>query len=364
MALPPFGAELMEHPRHGRCIVSRGAVNSKGALVGLFNAIRTITEVARLPVDLIFTIEGEEEIGSPHFEGFIREHRDGLRGIGVADFDFFEDAKHNVTLHMGLKGIVFFELKCRGGIMGGPSEPQHGSANAWISSPVWRLIRALSTLVDARERININGFYDNVAPISRRDLRLLRRLAQNFNEQDFLREIKALCFKYRRGGVELLKKGLYSPTININGIQAGYTGKGNKTILPRVATAKVDIRFGPNMEPDEVIRKFKGHLVQRGYGDIEVTVMEQYTWSKTEADEPLVQKLIQSYKCHGRDPQVWPMATWTAPYFVFSRILRLPVVAGGLGFGNRPHSPNEYMTVEGLREFEKWVATFLYQLGD
>ena len=57
------------------------------------------------------------------------------------------------------------------------------------------------------------------------------------------------------------------------------------------------------------------------------------------------------------------MATWTAPYFVFSRILRLPVVSGGLGFGNRPHSPNEYMTVEGLRDFEKWVATFFYQLA-
>jgi acetylornithine deacetylase/succinyl-diaminopimelate desuccinylase-like protein len=361
---PPFGAELMEHPRHGRCVVSRGAVNSKGALSGLFNAIRTVTEVDRLPVDLIFTIDGEEEIGSPSFEGFIRDHRDELRGIGVADFDFSEDAKRNVTLHLGLKGIVFFELKCRGGKKGGPSEPQHSSASAWISSPVWRLVHALSTLVDARERISIDGFYDNVAPISRRDRQLLRKLGPRFDEQSFLREMKALCFKYRIGGVELLKKGLYSPIININGIQAGHTGRGSKTILPRVATAKVDIRFGPNMEPDEVIGKFREHLLRHGFDDIEVTVKESYTWSKTDFNEPLVQKLIQAYRHHGRDPQVWPMATWTAPYFVFSRILRLPVVAGGLGFGNRPHSPDEYMTVEGLRDFEKWVTTFLYQLGD
>ena len=365
---PPFGAELMDHPRHGRCIVNRGAVNSKGALLGLFNALRTIVEVDRLPLDLVFVLEGEEEIGSPSLERFVQEHRDELRdeqrGIGVADFDFSEDAKRNVTLHLGLKGIVFFELKCRGGKQGGPSEPQHSSANAWISSPVWRLVQALSSLVDARERIRIKGFEDNVAPISRRDRQLLKQLALTFDEQSFLREIKALCFKYRISGVELLKKGLYSPIINIDGLQAGYTGKGSKTILPRVATAKVDVRFGPNMEPDEVVDKFKYHLVRHGFDDIDVNVLEQYTWSKTEVDEPLVQNLIQAYKQHGRDPQIWPMATWTAPYFVFSRLLRLPVVAGGLGFGNRPHSPDEYMTVEGLRDFEKWVATFLYQLGE
>ena len=361
---PPFGAELMTHPRHGRCIVNRGAVNSKGALMGLFNAIHSITTVDRLPLDLVFAIEGEEEIGSPHFEEFIREHQHELQGIGVADFDFSEDAKHNVALHLGLKGIVFFELKCRGGKRGGPSEPQHSSANAWISSPVWRLVHALSSLVDERERICIDGFYDNVAPISRRDLRLLQKLARTFDEKSFLLEIKALCFKYRISGVELLKKGLYSPIININGVQAGYTGKGSKTILPRVATAKIDIRFGPDMEPDEVVDKFRRHLHRHGFDDIEVTIMDRYTWSKTEVKEELVQRLIQAYRHHGRDPEVWPMATWTAPYFVFSRILRLPVVSGGLGFGNRPHSPNEYMVVEGLRDFEKWVTTFLYLLGE
>jgi acetylornithine deacetylase/succinyl-diaminopimelate desuccinylase-like protein len=362
-SFPPFGAEFMEHPRHGRCIVSRGAVNSKGVLAGVFNALRSIVQVDALPIDLIFTIEGEEEIGSPHFEPFIRAHRDELHGIGVADFDFFEDMKHNVTLHLGLKGIVYLELKCRGGKKGGPSEPQHSSASAWISSPVWRLVHALSTLTDARERITIDGFYDNVAPISRADSRLLKKLALSFNEEDFLREIKALCFKYRIGGVELLKKGLYSPIINIDGVQAGYTGKGTKTILPRVATAKVDIRFGPNMEPEEVIEKFRSHLIRHGFDDIDVTVRESYTWSKTGVEEPLVRKLIQAYRAHGREPQVWPMATWTAPYFVFSRILRMPVVAGGLGFGNRPHSPDEYMTVEGLRDFEKWVTTFFYMLA-
>jgi len=360
---PPFGAEFWTHPKHGRCIVNRGAVNSKGALCGLFNAIRSIREIDRLPLNLTFTIDGEEEIGSPSFEPFIRAHRHELKGIGVADFDFSEDPKHNVAMHLGLKGIVYLELKCRGGgKRGGPTEAQHSSASAWISSPVWRLVHALSTLVDDRENVTIEGFYDNVAPISRRDWELLEKLVPVFDEKMFLKEIKALCFKYRIDGVELLSKGLYSPIINIDGIHAGYTGTGSKTVLPRVATAKVDIRFGPFLEPDEVIAKFRSHLDKSGFDDIDITVKDCYTWSKTDFDDPLVQHLISAYESHDRKPQVWPMATWTAPYFVFSRILGMPVVSGGLGYGNRPHSPDEYMTVEGLRDFEKFVVSFLYEL--
>jgi acetylornithine deacetylase/succinyl-diaminopimelate desuccinylase-like protein len=161
-----------------------------------------------------------------------------------------------------------------------------------------------------------------------------------------------------------LKKGLYSPIINVNGFHAGYGGSGTKTILPRKATAKIDIRFGPFMEPDEVVSKFTQYLIEKGFDDIEVNVRDSYTWSKTHVSEPIVQKMIQAYRQHKVSPEVWPIATWAAPYFVFSRILRLPVVSGGLGHGGRQHAANEYMTVEGLKEFEKYVATFLYHVAD
>ena len=176
-------------------------------------------------------------------------------------------------------------------------------------------------------------------------------------------ELKGLGFKHKLGGLELLKKGLYSPIINIDGLTAGYSGAGTKTVLPRVASAKVDIRFGPNTEPGEVIEKFRRHLVERGFEDIEVTVRDNYTWSKTGAGEDIVDRMVGAYRRHGVEPEIWPMATWAAPYFVFSRILRLPLVSGGMGHGSRQHSPDEYMTVEGLRDFEKFVATFLDLLG-
>jgi acetylornithine deacetylase/succinyl-diaminopimelate desuccinylase-like protein len=362
---PPFEAEIKNLPHLGPCVIARGAVNSKGALAGLFNALRSMKEVEKIPLNIIFTIEGEEEIGSPHFESFIREHRDELKSVvGAVDFDFYEESNKEVTLHLGLKGIVYLDLTCKGGKKGGPTESLHSSVSAWISSPVWRLIHALKTLVDDTERITIEGFYDNVALPSRVDIELLEKLKDTLDEKSFLREMKALCFKYRLNGVELLKKGLYEPIINIDGIHAGYSGKGTKTVLPRSASAKIDIRFGPNMEPEEVIEKIKKHLIQKGYEDIEVIVRDNYTWSKTDIHEEIVQKFIEAYQDYGRDPEIWPMATWAAPYFVFSRILRLPVVSGGLGHGGRQHNPDEYMTVEGLRDFEKFVVTFLYKFSD
>jgi acetylornithine deacetylase/succinyl-diaminopimelate desuccinylase-like protein len=361
---PPFAAEIKNVSHLGPCVIARGAVNSKGALAGLFNALRSMKEVDRLPINLIFTIEGEEEIGSPHFEPFIREHREELKGLGAVDFDFYEESNKEVTLHLGLKGIVYLDLTCRGGKKGGPTESLHSSVSAWIHSPVWRLIHALGTLVDDTERITIEDFYENVAFPSKVDTELLERLKDNLDEKAFLKEMKALCFKYRVKGVELLKKGLYEPIINIDGIHAGYYGKGTKTVLPRSATAKLDIRFGPNMEPEEVIEKFKRHFIRLGYEDIEVRVRDNYTWSKTDIHEEIVQKFIETYEDHGRHPEIWPMATWAAPYFVFSRILRLPVVSGGLGHGGRQHNPDEYMTVEGLRDFEKFVISFLYRLSD
>lgn len=358
---PPFGAEIHEIPGLGECVVARGAVNSKGALCGVFNTLKTIYRYDEIPLNLIFTIEGEEEIGSPQFEAFILEKRNELKADGVVDFDFSQNSRGGVSMHLGLKGIVYMDVVCRGGKKGGPVDGSiHGSVSAWISSPVWRLVHALSSLTDSKERIKVNGIYENAARPGKEDLTLLKNLEKSFNEKNFLKEMRSLAFKHDRRGVELLQKGLYQPVININGIRSGYSGPGTKTILPRKATAKIDIRFGPNLEPEEVIEKTKNHFIEKGFDDLEIIVRDAYTWSKTDYSQPIVQKMIKAYRSHGLEPQVWPMAVWAAPYFVFSRLLKLPVVSGGLGHGDRQHAANEYMTVKGLLDFEKFAATFFY----
>jgi acetylornithine deacetylase/succinyl-diaminopimelate desuccinylase-like protein len=361
---PPFAAEIHNLRGIGPCVIARGACNSKGVLGGLFNVLETIRTTETFPVNLVFTIEGEEEVGSPQFESFIRAHQDELQGFGVVDFDFLQDSKGKVAMFLGHKGIVCLDLVCRGGQSGGPiGTSLHGADSAWVASPVWRLIHALGSLTDRREKIKIRGLNEAVAPPGKKDLQLLKRLAKTFDETAFLKEMQSLCFKYDRTGFELLKKGLYSPIININGFKAGYTGPGTKTVLPRKATAKIDIRFGPNLEPEQVVENLKTHFGDQGYADIEIIVRDAYTWAKTDFAEPVVQKMLQAYQWHGIEPEVWPMSTSAAPYFAFQRILGLPVVCGGFGHGGRAHVSNEYMSVTGLKDFEKFVATLLYTVA-
>jgi acetylornithine deacetylase/succinyl-diaminopimelate desuccinylase-like protein len=362
---PPFEARIVNLPRFGDCVIARGAVNSKGALAGVMNVLATMACLDLLPVNLIFVIEGEEEIGSPNLPSFIVQNADLLQSAnGVVDFDFSEDTRGKVSMHLGLKGIVYLDLILEGGKkIGSQLEELHSSVSAWIPSPVWRMVHALASLVERSEKIRVERFYENVAKPSRKDLVLLRKLEKVFNPDAFLKEMKSLSFKTNRGGIELLKMGLYQPVINIDGIHAGYTGPGTKTVLPRTATAKIDIRFGPNMEVGEVVDKIQRHFKKLGYDDLQIRVRDNYSWSKTDPDDPLVKMMILAYRAHGLKPQVWPLATWAAPYFAFSRQLDLPVVAGGLGHGGYAHARNEYFVVEGLRRFEKFVATFLYKFA-
>ena len=362
---PPFEAKIVNLPRFGDCVIARGAVNSKGALAGVMNVLTTMAHSDLLPINLIFVIEGEEEIGSPNLPPCIAQHADLLRSAdGVVDFDFSEDTRGKVSMHLGLKGIVYLDLTLQGGKESGSQfEELHSSVSAWIRSPVWRMVHALASLVDRSEKIKVEGFYENVAKPSRKDLALLRKLEKVFDPEAFLKEMKSLSFKTTRRGIQLLKTGLYQPVININGIHAGYTGPATKTVLPRTALAKIDIRFGPNMEGDEVVEKIKRHFTKLGYDDLQIQVRDNYPWSKTDPDDPLVKTMISAYRAHGLKPQVWPLATWAAPYFAFSRSLGLPVVAGGLGHGGHAHARNEYFVVEGLRRFEKFMATFLYKFA-
>jgi len=362
---PPFDARIVKLPRLGDCVIARGAVNSKGALAGVMNVLSTMAQVGSLPLNLIWVIEGEEEIGSPSLPACISEHEDLFRlADGVVDFDFSEDSRGHVSMHLGLKGIVYLDFVLEGGKKSGSQLAElHSSVSAWIPSPVWRMVHALASLVDRSERIRVEGFYKNVAKPSRKDLALLKKLEKVFDPEAFLREMKSISFKTKRRGIELLRMGLYEPVINIDGVHAGYAGPGTKTVLPRTATAKVDIRFGPNMEADEVVEKIRRHFAKLGYDDLQIRLRDNYPWSKTDPDDPLVKTMISAYRAHKVEPEVWPMATWAAPYFGFSRTLGLPVVAGGLGHGGHAHARNEYFVVEGLRRFEKFVATLFYEFA-
>jgi acetylornithine deacetylase/succinyl-diaminopimelate desuccinylase-like protein len=363
--VPPFSGKIVNMKPFGKCLVSRGAINTKAPLRAFFNACQSIIDVqGKLPVNLVFAIEGEEELGSVHLPQFVKKYR---KQLAKADAVYFpipaQDPKGKVIMELGVKGIIYMDLICKGGRWGGPTKRGIHSANAaWVDSPVWRLLWALTSMKTPDGKITIENFYENISPPSREEKQLLKKLEKTFDEETIRKQIDVLHFSEDLHGMELLKRYLYSPTINIDGITAGYTGPGTKTVLPHVAKAKVDIRLVPNMQTDEIIRKFKRHLKKQGFADIKVEIHDCYPWAQVSVKEESVQAMIRTYRQHGYEPEIWPRIGGSAPFYLFAQPpLGLPFVIGGLGHGSRAHSPNEYIVVEGLKDNEKSVATFLYE---
>jgi acetylornithine deacetylase/succinyl-diaminopimelate desuccinylase-like protein len=364
--VPPFNGDVVDLPEFGPSMVARGVYNTKGPLAGLFNVLESIKTVSgRLPVNVKFVVEGEEELGSRNLPHFINAYRDRL-GADATYFPFYCQDRHGrPKVWLGVKGIQYFEVAVRGGAWGGPrTRGVHGSNAVWVGNPGWRLLHALSTMMDDQEQIKIEGFYDDVAPPSAEDEDLLTKLAPTFDRATELWMWDADRFKYDGSNLELLRRYLYDPTLNIDGIWGGYTGPGMKTLLPHEVRVKMDVRMVPNMEPERVRERIRAHLRRLGRDDFEVHFYEGYPPAKTSVREPVVQALIETFRAMGHEPEVWPHLAGSAPFYLFRRELNQPFATGGLGHGGRPHSPNEYATVAGMRLFEQSVARFLYAFAE
>lgn len=354
---PPFAADIREMPGIGPCIVARGVCNSKGPLMGFLNALHAIGQVDEIPVNLILTIEGEEEIGSPTLPLFYEQNKECLKAD--AGFEpFWSEYGTDVdrpTLTLGTKGIVSLELICRGGEWGGPViRPVHSSVGAWLASPTLRLIKALGTLVSEDEEINIEGFYEEVAPPRPEDEKLLVSLQPTFDERSILDLMGARRFKYDLHGADLLRKYFFSPTLQVS----LSTEAGGDIIAPD-AEARLVIRLVPDMDPDRTIEKVRKHLSTKGYDDIEISTLSKYPWARSDIKEKVVQCMIETYRHHGFEPQILPLSASASPYYLFSRVLGIPYVWGGLGRAGGSHAPDEYASVEGMKLFEKSIVTFL-----
>jgi acetylornithine deacetylase/succinyl-diaminopimelate desuccinylase-like protein len=353
---PPMEATLapLELPSGPvTALFNRGAINTKGPTMTFLNAIESIQKTeGDLPFNLLLVAEGEEELGSPHLPDFVKARKDELKADACIFPFFLQDTKGKVVLDLGVKGIIYFELECSGASWGrGPTEfGIHGSNKAWVDSPAWRLVDALSTLTeDGGNTVLVDHFYDDVAPPSPEDQLLIKNLVETFDPEPFKETMKVEKFiKDEKDPETLIKKLLYTSTLNIDGIWGGYTGEGSKTLLPHKATAKIDIRLVPTQERDKMVPLVRNHLDKKGYSDIKLRLLDVgYNWSKVPVTENVVQAMIATCRSFGYEPEVWPYLAGSAPFYLFSDVLNIPYVMGALGHGARAHSPDEYIVYEG-----------------
>jgi len=371
---PPFDAELVEHEL-GTVLMGRGATNQKGPERAFLNAVQSIINVdGKLPVNIMVAAEGEEELGSPHYPQIIDQYEDRLRQADGAIMPF-NSQRPDGTLSMilGVKGIIYFELEARGGAHGGPTKAEiHGSYKASVDSPVWRLVQALASMVsEDGNTILIPNYYDGLRPISAEEQRLMNNVVGNLNDELTRKELGVERWIDGMEPEEAELERLFQTTLNIDGIWAGYTGEGTKTILPHMATAKVDSRLPPGIDPDEALAKIRAHLDANGFTDIEMRVLSSYPAAQSSVEAAMVQAAIGVGNKYATDVIVNPRVAGSAPFYQFTERLGIPMVPYGVGFGTGAHAPNEVMLitpnedvpVAGLAEIEKSYVDFLYALA-
>ncbi|HKE16356.1 MAG TPA: M20/M25/M40 family metallo-hydrolase [Kofleriaceae bacterium] len=374
---PPWDAALVDRPGLGKVMIGRGAVNQKGPEMAFLAALHAFKASGRkLPVNLVLVAEGEEEIGSPHFPQVVKRSdiRKALaRTTGVFMPSAGQESDGNVEIALGAKGIIEAELVCDGAKWGrGPAKDVHSSNRARLDSPAIHLMQAINTLVSADGNDPaIDGFADAARPLSADEVKMIADGARRGSEKLEKKDLQVKHWVRDIGYREALERLLGKPTVNIEGLVAGYTGPGGKTVLPHRAVAKMDFRLVPNMTAAASLQAIKRHLAKRGFGDIEVNMTGGYDPNSTSLESGLIQAQLSLYKRAGLSPIVWPRSAGSWPGYVFTGApLKLAAGHFGLGHGSGAHAPDEYYVIQSsnpkVKGFDGAARSFvdyLYELA-
>ncbi len=358
----PFSGAILRVDEN-MAIMGRGACEPKGPVTGLLNALKEIKKAeGKLPVNIIFIIEGDEQIGSPTLPQFVKTRKEELSHADcVLVPGFCQTGQYSASVPLGVKGVIILELICRGGQWGGPIKfSLHSSNSAWISSPAWRLVRALSTLVDKKEDVLVEGFYEDVD--SSEALMEHNVTKRQQSQIEFMKGNHVIKFKYDLDNEELFKKYLFSPTLNIsNIITQGHT-RWSKMVLPHEARARIDVRLVPDMDPEKTVAQIRRHLHRHGFPDIEILTHTSYPYWKGSIDYKPVRDMIEVYRSFKVKPEILPNSGTSLPFYVFQRELDIPLVVGGMGQGGKAYHTNEFVYLDGFKSFEKSMAAFLERM--
>jgi acetylornithine deacetylase/succinyl-diaminopimelate desuccinylase-like protein len=368
---------VVDRPGTGKVIVGRGAVNQKGPQTAFLAALHAIRAAGRkLPINLVLVAEGEEEIGSPHFPQIVQrpEVLAALRKCeGVIIPSAGQGPNGAAGIGLGAKGIIELELIASGEKWGrGPAKDVHSSLKAQIDSPVWRLVQALQTLVTPDGNTPaIDGWFEKVRPLTAREKALIAESARSRNEADAKRSLGVQRWIDDLPWQQSLERLASQPTVNIEGLVAGYTGPGGKTVLPARGVAKLDLRLVPNMTRDDSIAKLKAHLERRGFGDIEVNVSGGYDPTETAEDSRVIRAQQAVFTRAGIPYALFPRNAGSWPGFVFTGPpLGKPAGQFGFGTGAGAHAPDEYFVLEslgprvaGLTGATMGYVDFLYEMA-
>ena len=350
---PPFEASVREGE-----IYARGAADDKGQIFMHFKAVEAILkQMGRLPVNIKFILEGEEEVGSAHLHEFVRDHKDQLAAdvVVISDSPMFDRGVPSICY--GLRGLVYFQIDLRGT----KTDLHSGSFGGAVANPAFVLAQLLAQMKDRGGRVKIPGFYDAVQPLTEEERAEFKRLP--FHEKRYRQDLGAPKLFGERD-YTTLERVWARPTFEVNGLLSGFTAEGAKTVIPAVAMAKVSMRLVPDQDPDQVASLFEAYLKKVTPKTVELKITRMHggkPWM-TAFDNRFVQAAGRAIERGFGQRPVFNREGGSIPVVsTFQEVLGLPSVLFGVALPDEnAHAPNEKLD---LGNFHNGIlaSTFLYE---
>ncbi len=353
---PPF-----EPTKRDGCLYARGSSDDKGQmLTHVFSARAWIEAEGRLPVNLKYLIEGEEEIGSPGLVPFLRENHRRLACDCIVISDGAQFGPDQPAITYGLRGICYFDLR-----LTGPNRDLHsGSFGGSVTNPANALASMLAALIDSQGRIQVPGFYDDVEPLSEAERAQLASLP--FDERQYMRQIgvSGVCGEE---GYTTLERRWARPTLDINGLSSGYQGEGAKTVLPKSAAAKFSFRLVPRQDPDKIARALRTMLARLCPPGIQLELEEHHgaPGVTMSLESPYVQAAMDAIEgAFGRAPLLTREGGSIPVVSSFHEVLPVDILLLGWGQDDdNTHSPNEKLALADFHRGIRASARLWEELG-
>lgn len=347
---PPFSPEI----RDGR-VYARGASDMKGNLLITILAVEALLQTeGRLPVNVKFFLEGQEEIGSPQLPGFVATQREQFACDLAVSADGGQASEQQPVLVIALKGLAGIEIDVRG-----PRVDLHsGQFGGVVANPIHALVHILGTMHTPDGAVAVAGFYDDVVPLTDEERRQIA--AVPFDQRRYMAEsgVEAL---FGEPGYTPVERGWARPTLEVNGIGGGFQGEGVKTVLPAEAHAKITCRLVPDQQPARVEELLLAHVRRHTQPGVTVTAtpipsraLPYYISPEHWGNQAAGAVLREAY---GRDP--WPIRMGGSVPVCETFLTALGVNTVSLGFGmddEGMHSPNEFLRLSSFEKGQRvWV---------
>ena len=338
---PPFEATI----RDGE-IYARGSADDKGQVFMHLKAVEAhLKQNGRLPVNMKFILEGEEEVGSAHLDDFVRDHKGDLKADVVVISDSPMFARGVPSICYGLRGLVYYQIDLRGS----GTDLHSGSFGGAVANPAFVLAAMIAQMKDRGGRVKIPGFYDDVRPLQEAERQAWASLP--FDERAYRKDF-GIPKLFGEADYTTLERTWARPTLEINGLLSGFTGEGAKTVLPAVSMAKISMRLVPDQDPNTIANLFETYVRKIAPKTVELKITRMHggkPWM-TSFDNPFVQAAGRAIeKGFGRKP-IFTREGGSIPVVsTFQEELGLPAVLFGVGLPDEnAHAPNEKLDLSNF----------------